>query len=283
MNRAHENVAVLLLFVILLMSFISCSDDNPNDSDTGQLTVRITDAPFPVKMVDYANVTINKVEIRSASSDDDSSYIMLTDEDFSATFDLLQLQNGVTGNIVQMDIPVGSYDLVRLHVDSAEIKVTDGDIYYLKVPSGSQTGIKVFVNPAIEVAGGLSAELLLDFDIHKSFVVQGKPDTPAGITGFSFKPVIRAINESEAGRISGFVRNTSEEAIGAAEVFTVIAPEDTLLTLTDPDGFYALPGLDPGSYDVTAQVAAHDTVKVENIEVVVGNNTEQNFMLSPVP
>jgi hypothetical protein len=138
------------------------------------------------------------------------------------------------------------------------------------------------VNPAIEMAGGLSAELLLDFDIHKSFVVQGNPDTPASINGFTFKPVIRAVNQSEAGRISGFVRNTSEEAIGGAEVFTVTAPEDTLLTLTDPDGFYALPGLDPGSYDVTAQVATHDTVKAENIEVVIGNNTEQNFVLSPV-
>jgi hypothetical protein len=179
-----------------------------------------------------------------------------------------------------MELPVGSYDLVRLYVDTAEIKVGD-EVYYLKVPSGSQTGIKVFVNPPIEVVGGLSAELLLDFDINKSFVVKGNASTPESITGFNFKPVIRAINQSEAGRISGYVKNTSEEAIKAATVYTVIPP-DTLLTSTDADGFYALVGLEPGTYNVTAQDVKHDTISVEDINVVVGNNTEQNFMLTPV-
>jgi hypothetical protein len=275
----QANISTALMILTVILFFLSCSD-SPNDSDVGQLTVRVTDAPFPIDMVDYANVTINKVEIRSVGSDTGSPYITLTDEDFSETFDLLLLQNGVTGDVVQMEVPVGSYDLVRLYVDTTEIKVTDGDVYHLKVPSGSQTGIKVFVNPAIEVAGGLSAELLLDFDINKSFVVKGNPSTPAGINGFNFKPVIRAVNESEAGRISGYVKNTTDAPIEGATVLTEIAPEDTLFTLTDADGFYALVGLDPGTYFVTAQEAVHDTVKVENIEVVVGNNTEQDFELT---
>ena len=281
MQLAHAKLTAPFMILIVILSVISCSNDNPNDSDVGQLSVKITDAPFPIDMVEYAEVTINKVEIRSAASEDESSYMTLTDEDFSATFDLLLLQNGVTANLIEMDIPVGSYDLVRLHVDTAEIKVDGGDVYYLKVPSGAQTGIKVFVNQPIEVVGGLSAELLLDFDINKSFVVQGNPGTPAGINGFNFTPVIRAINQSETGRISGYVRNNSEEAITGAKVYTEIAPEDTLFTTTDLDGFYALVGLDPGTYFVTAQEAAHDTVKVENIEIVVGNNTAQDFELIP--
>ena len=64
-------------------------------------------------------------------------------------------------------------------------------------------------------------------------------------------------------------------------MYTEIVPNDTLFTLTDADGFYAFVGLDPGIYYVTAQEAEHDTVKVENIEVVVGNNTQQDFELIP--
>jgi hypothetical protein len=282
MKQSHAKVTASLLILILLMLFLSCSKDNPNASNVGQLIVKITDAPFPIAMVEYAEVTIKKVEIRSVSSEDENSYMTLTDDDFAATFDLMQLQNGVTGDVVQMDIPVGSYDLVRLQVDTAEIKVKGGDQYHLKVPSGSQTGIKVFVNPPIEVAGGLSAELLLDFDINKSFVVKGNPDTPVGINGFNFKPVIRAVNRSEAGRISGYVKNTSNTAVKGATVFTEIVPSDTLLTLTEADGFYALVGLEPGIYNVTAYDAEHDTISVEDINVVVGNNIEQNFMLTKV-
>jgi hypothetical protein len=282
MKQSHAKVMAALVILILLMLFFSCSKDNPSDSNVGQLTVKITDAPFPIALVEYAEVTIKKVEIRSITSDEETSYIALTDDDFAATFDLLQLQNGVTGDVVQMEIPVGSYDLVRLHVDSAAIKVKDSAEYHLKVPSGSQTGIKVFVNPPIEVAGGLSAELLLDFDINKSFVVKGNPNTLGGVNGFIFKPVIRGINRSEAGRISGYVKNTSNTAVKGATVWTEIASSDTLLTLTETDGSYALVGLEPGIYTVTAQDVEHDTISVEDINVVAGNNTEQNFMLTPI-
>jgi len=279
----HHNfrIATFFLIILALMFTSGCSKESPSNSNTGQLNVKITDAPFPVDMVDYANVTINKVEIRAMAPDSGKAYITLTDEDFSETFDLLLLQNGVTGDLVEIDLPVGSYDLVRLHVDSAEIKVKDGDVYHLKVPSGAQTGIKVFIEPPIEVVGGLSAELLLDFDLSNSFVVKGNPNTPAGINGFNFKPVVRAINSSSSGRVSGIVTDTTNAPIENATVYSEIAPSDTLFTLTDATGFYALVGLAPGTYKIIAQEASHDTVSVENVEVTTGNNTKQDFVLTP--
>jgi hypothetical protein len=44
------------------------------------------------------------------------------EEDFSEAYNLLELQNGITRDVVRMEMPVGSYDLVRLHVDTANIK-----------------------------------------------------------------------------------------------------------------------------------------------------------------
>jgi hypothetical protein len=38
---------------------------------------------------------------------------------------------------------------------------------------------------------GELVEIVVDFDVAESFVVQGNPDTPAGINGFTFKPVLK--------------------------------------------------------------------------------------------
>jgi hypothetical protein len=157
----------------------------------------------------------------------------------------------------------------------------DGSTFNMKVPSGPQPGVKVFISPPVEVATGLSAELLLDFDLSKSFVVKGNPNTPAGINGFNFKPVIRGINKSVAGRILGTVSDTSDVQLQAA----VWAEQDTgvvATTFSDASGAYAFIGIPAGTYSLHAAQAAYDTVRVENVSVVAGNQVQQDFVLTPV-
>ena len=60
------------------------------------------------------------------------------------------------------------------------------------------------------VDGGLTSELLLDFDLSKSFVMRGNLDKPSGIIGFIFKPVIKAVNNTTAGRLEGLVTDTAK-------------------------------------------------------------------------
>ncbi len=45
--------------------------------------------------------------------------------------------------------------------------------------------------------------MTLDFDLEKSFVVQGNPNTAAGIKGFHFKPVVKPLGYSEADSTNG--------------------------------------------------------------------------------
>src|SRR3990167_5116760 len=73
------------------------------------------------------------------------------------------------------------------------------------IPSGDASGLKVYIDPPLEIRTGAVSELMLDFDVSKSFVVQGNPETPAGIKGFHFKPVVRVGNSSVHGTISGEV------------------------------------------------------------------------------
>src|SRR5690606_16229119 len=148
-----------------------------------------------------------------------------------------------------------------------------------KVPSGSQSGIKIFVHPGITVTTGLTAELLLDFDVSKSFVVKGNAHDLENIKGFNFKPVIRAVNNSFAGRIDGYVWDEDEIALEGA---TVWLEKDSVVstTVTDLQGYFALIGIPEGSYNLMSAKEGYDTLVHENIKVTTANKSEINLQLT---
>ncbi len=279
--KLHLWKSSLLIITALIFSiFLGCAEDSvtePGDEE-GTILIRLTDAPFPIDLIDEANVIITKIEIRRATEDAGRPFITLSED--TVKFNLLELQNDVTEDLVEIDIPIGSYNLVRLYVSEANILLKDGSEFVMKVPSGAQTGIKIFIEPAIEVVGGLTSELLLDFDVSKSFEVQGNPNTPAGIKGFHFKPVIRAVNMSIAGRITGVVTDAASTVLENAAVWV---EQDSVVstTFTDTNGYYALIGVLTGNYSVYTTKANHDTVSASGLEVVAGNETQQDFELTP--
>jgi hypothetical protein len=156
--------------------------------------------------------------------------------------------------------------------------LTDGKKFDLKIPSGPQSGIKMSVDSPILIVGGLTTELLLDFDLENSFNVQGNPDTPAGIKGFHFKPVVRAVNNSKAGRLVGTVKNDSAKVMANAKVWL---KKDTVITsgFTGTDGTYALIGIPVGTYSAFATKTGYDTAMVANVKIVSANQTVLNFTL----
>ena len=126
---------------------------------SGKLVINLTDDPFPIEFIEEAKVTITQVEIRKGDDSNGYPFIILLED--TLEFNLLELRNGVTAELLETEIPAGKYDLIRLYVQQASIKIKEWENYDLKVPSGSQTGIKIFIDPAVRVEGGLTAELLL--------------------------------------------------------------------------------------------------------------------------
>jgi hypothetical protein len=252
--------------------------NDPSDQAMGNLVIRLTDAPFPVELIEKAEVIITKVEIRHEN--DTGGYPFMTLLEDTLTFDLLELRNGVTAELLDTALPTGTYDLVRLYVHEASLTIKDMDTYHMKVPSGAQTGIKIFIDPAVRIKGGLTAELLLDFCLEKSFVMKGNMNSPAGIKGFNFKPVIRAVNQSTAGSIEGIVMDTSMLELPNASVWI---EQDSVIanTVSDSAGFYALIGIPEGYYSIYATKENYDTVSFENVEIVAGNKSIQDFTLTP--
>ena len=264
------------LAAALVLIFNGCS--KTSDNGNGRLVVKVTDAPFPVDFIESATVTIIKVEIRKAGDglSDGNPFTVIWEG--SEIFNLMDLRNGLVQELLDLEIPAGEYDLIRLYVDEAGLKVKDGDNFNLKVPSGQQTGIKVFIRPGLVVEGGLTTELLLDFDLSRSFVMRGNMESPAGIKGFIFKPVIRAANVSTAGRLEGKITDQNNAKIKEA---SVIVKQDTVVAtaIADTMGYYAIIGLPSGTYSVHAWKENFDTVKVDGVNIVAGNRTILNFVL----
>ncbi|MBN2633124.1 MAG: DUF4382 domain-containing protein [Bacteroidales bacterium] len=274
-----KKLFIPLFALAMVFGFMACDKTSPDMTGNGQLVVKVTDAPFPVDMIESATVTITKVELRKAGDGISDGYPFIVLMEDTVTFDLLDLRNGVTEELLAMEIPAGTYNLMRLYVEEASLKIKDGETYNVKVPSGKQTGIKIFVRPDFTVTGGLTTELLLDFDLSRSFLMIGSFNNPRGINGFHFKPVIRAVNNSTAGRIRGMVTDTSKVKIVNAQVWVA---QDTVVAeaYTDTLGHYAIIGLPAGKYSVFATKEDYDTVSYENVDIFPGNLTIKDFMLT---
>jgi hypothetical protein len=263
----------------LLMTGCNKSDIQTTAGGPGRISVRITDGPFDIGLVESATVTITKIEIRKSGDETGNPFIVISE--IPVTVDLINLRNGITEELANIEIQPGDYDLVRLYVDETSLKMKgNAERFSLKVPSGDQTGIKVFITPLLHVEGGLTAELLLDFDLAKSFVMRGNMDQGHGFNGFIFKPCIRAANNSFAGRIEGFVGDAANDAITGAKILAINST-DTVSTSTESDGHYAIIGLPGGTYSVLATKESFDTVRVEGVVVVPANKSIRNFVLVP--
>jgi hypothetical protein len=279
MKKMNFKTIMVLAVMVVGILFAACQEEFNNESTSGKLKIQLTDAPFPTDLVAEANVTITKIEVRKVSEGEEegNSFITLSEEEMS--FNLLELTNGVTAGLVDLEIEAGSYDLVRLYVSEASVLLSDGTKHAMKVPSGAQTGIKIFIKPSIEIAGGLTSDLLLDFDVSKSFVVQGNPNSPAGIKGFIFKPVIKASNLSTTGRLTGTVFDAEELAIDGAQVSIMAADTVYTTSFTDVNGEYTILGVDAGTYKVEYSKEGYQTTTIEDIKVVAGNATNQDAQL----
>jgi hypothetical protein len=271
-----KNVSILLAAVLLLIVG-ACSETVKTGADQGRLVLKVTDAPFDISNIESATVTITRVELKKTGDGISDGNAFITISEDTTTIDLIDLRNGVTETLLDMEIPEGSYDMIRLYVYEAGLKLNDSDdIYSVKVPSGSQTGIKIHLNPTLEVSEGNLSEVLLDIDLSRSFILRGNLSHN---NGFLFKPVIRAANMAKAGCIQGMVTDTSDVKIPEA---TVWIEQDTVFAtaFTNTLGYYAIIGVPAGTWSVLATKEGYDTVRFDNVNVIAGNKTIRNFELT---
>lgn len=309
----RSSLALALVAVGLTVA-PGCSDDDDDDfvpaPASGQLAIQVTDAPADLEIMRRAVVRVEQVLIHAEANaaapvgsasvggvgTGQSGWITLFDaarDGGPREFDLLRLRGGVTETLLQASLPAGTYRQLRLVVSGGEVVAQVGSetrTYStangnLDVPSGESSGIKIpFANDPIVVVGGLTTELLLDFDVARTFNAVGPPGDPSR---FQIQPVIRGVNLSTAGRIAGIVRGdggtpglTGDDApLANATISAIQTGSTTATTLSDAQGVYVLPGLPAGTYQLQVEASGHRTLVVPDVGVVAGNQTTRDVTL----
>ena len=198
----------LIAGMAVLGTLLACSSSDSMAPGQGRIALRLTDAPFPLDSVQSIDVFVVRVEAKlAATTESDAAASVESSQAASdgwivlatpnASFDLMDLQNGVNVLLGETTVAAGSYQSIRLILDTGKSSVTlkDGMILSgtsspsIVFPSAGKSGIKVLFTTPIEVDEGQTTEVLLDFDAEESFIVRGNTILQNGLL---FKPVIKA-------------------------------------------------------------------------------------------
>jgi hypothetical protein len=260
----YKTLRLLAALALGAAGVAACSDSS--GTDTGLLTVRLTDAPFPFSNVASVDIYVVRVDARTAEPTDaqaaDGSDMggWTTIATPNASFNLLDLAGGRTTNLGAATLATGTYDGFRLIIDPAKSSITlkDGSTPPISFPSAAHSGIKVKLDKPIDLTENGSV-MTLDFDVGSSFVMRGN----SAASGFNFKPVVRAVAQDITGSVSGSVLANSASGPAVPGATVEVLPAGSLLTDSDPthvirttstdaDGNYRIAFLLPGTYVVRA-------------------------------
>jgi hypothetical protein len=146
----------------------------------GTLQIMVTDAP-PEEEVTSIMVTVESVEVHKAaaqqeqsatnsttnSTDEKAGWLPLDILAGNETFDLLQIQ-GIEEVLAVTELEAGNYTQIRMTISNVQVRLGDGDLQDVILPSGSLK----FIHP-FDIVEGQTTALLFDFDAEKSVNVTG--------------------------------------------------------------------------------------------------------------
>ena len=266
-----KRLTQLAALAVASLATFACAESSSTGSESGKLNIRLTDAPFPFDEVKSVDVHVVRIDGRVADADsadaaDESNgggWITLVSPNTS--LNLLDLTGGKTANLGSVTLPEGTYRGFRMIIDTDESGITldDNSTPDVKWPSAGRNGIRIQLDEPVVIGPG-TTELLIDFDVGRSFVVRGNSISKNGVL---FKPVIHAITSQATGGLSGTVRGDTDAGPTLAGVTVEVLDNGTALTdlnenrvvattVTDGSGNYKFAFLEPGEYEVRATPTA---------------------------
>lgn len=281
-----------------LIGIAACSGGSDNGtitsgSNSGNVVVQLTDAPFSTDSVSAVNVFVVRVDARVAAADSaaadqnvDSASAggWQTIATPNAALDLLSFQHGNFKTLGQSVLTAGTYNGLRLIIDPSQSSVTlkNGQMLTstsspsVTFPSAAHSGIKVNLAQPFTVTSGGTTTLLVDFDVNNSFVMRGNSINKNGLL---FKPVVNGTVTNGASVLANLalvnatdatlnlvqngtvLANGSNLAFGGSSSCTSVPAASSGLSVTEGGSTTALAGFAPTltagtSYTVVAYPAA---------------------------
>jgi hypothetical protein len=253
-----------------------CSDGTSGVT-AGQMSIQLTDAPFPFDQVASVNVFIIRVDANPVDvSPTDASNVndnngWTTVASPNALFNLMDLVGGKTTSLGAATLASGVYRGLRLIIDTDKSSVTlkpGNTPVDVKWPSAGQSGIKLLLDQPVDVTPA-GAIVIVDFDIGRSFVMRGNSISQNGLL---FNPVIHATVPDLSGSVSGSVRaldvngtgvpGTTVEVLKAGTALGDLSSANVVRTGgTDASGNFLIKYIAPGTYELRATPPVASTYK----------------------
>jgi len=279
--------ALLTALAAVALSWAGCYQDDASvtalQAVRPQITVRLTDAPFPYDSLHSVNIYVVRIEANTAADTSGGGQWALITEP-RKPFDLLALQQGATAILGQGEMPAGQYHSVRMTIDTSLSSITWNDAaqHAAQVNWHGFSAVYAFVEYPVNVATQ-GADIVLDFDIGRSFQYRYY-----GTNAFDFMPNLRAINSAAAGAIAGTVTQNpagTTSPVPNAQVYVYTDSIESNLEATgrsDQAGHYKVGFLPPGSYFVKIEepfIPSLEPVVTPNVQVTVGGTATVSVLL----
>ena len=218
MKINHRNLCAALALAV------ACGDgaSEPHFSGGGPTTFKLTDAPFPYDKVSRVDIYVVKVQASWAGDTTaGATNDFVTVADVNRKINVLALEGGLTDVLGTANVPEGAIKAVRMIIDTDQSSITlkTGAVLTGSSNPGiawqSSAGIATLnaeVADHIPVPEG-GTEVVIDFDIGRSFFDPADVTPPCGCSGFIFSPQgLRAAQASRTGSVTGSVRYTGAGA-----------------------------------------------------------------------
>jgi hypothetical protein len=160
-------------------------------------------------------------------------------------------------------VPAGTYDQVRLKLGPNNTIVVDGVTHALKVPSGQESGYKLFGRFEVPVEGAV--DIGIDFDAARSV-----HETGSGM--WILRPVARIVPV----QVTGSIHGTVSPASATSWVYAMVGADTVTSTMTGSDGGFTLALLPEGDYAVhiVPTVEGFRDTTLSPVHVMAGQTTE---------
>lgn len=234
--------SLMLAGCIGMALVVSCGGSDSN----GRINVHLVDGP--IYGYQEINVHILSVEISTSGGE----WITLGTP--NKVINLLNLTGGVAEMLASgASLPAGRYQQMRMRLGTGNtVKLADGSIEPLTVPSGLQTGIKLTVS--FEVQKDTTKDIFIDFDAAHSIQM-----VRSGASGrYILRPTVRAFDKVVTGAVTGVFTDDAGRPLAGAMVYAETQagslPTIVRSAVTDSTGRYTLDLLPVGStYYVVSQ------------------------------
>ncbi len=247
---SSHNLPRILMVSAAFAALAACSSGGDGGSDTGYISLGVTDAP--VDVADAVVVQFTGVELKPKAG---SAFSI----DFATpkTIDLMGYQNGERAMLLDgEEVPAGEYNWMRLKVvadpdvaGDSYITIGDADCE-LRIPSGDERGLQMIRGFTVGV--GTTTDFTVDFMLRQSVLQPPGQTTTVPVCdgqAYHLKPVVRLVDNLEVGTITGAVDSTFiTEQCGPVEMQSGVYPGNVYLFGPVAEGATVT----PDDYDIVA-------------------------------